>query len=174
MRTAVFVDVSNIYYCINKKFPGRKLDYEKYLDTVTSGHELVRASAYGSQVNEEAHGFITCLKKIGYQPTFKSVGQSTRRINWDAAIAVDIIKLIDRVDRVVIGSASPDILPIVNWLKERGIVVEIVACGVNKELKQAATSWVDLEEDSLEVRNARSTSPDGSVASQEVVGQAAA
>lgn len=173
MRTAVFVDVSNIYYCINKKFPGRKLDYEKYIERV-AGSELVKAYAYGSQVNEEAHGFITCLKKIGYTPVFKSIGQSTRRINWDAAMAVDIFKLVDRVERVVIGTASPDILPIVNWLKDRGIVVEIVACGINKELKAAANSWTDLEEDALEVRNARSTAFNGSTSSQENVGQAAA
>ena len=29
-RIGMFVDISNLYYCVGKKFPGRKLDYRKY------------------------------------------------------------------------------------------------------------------------------------------------
>lgn len=174
MKTAVFVDVSNVYYCINKKFPGRKLDYERYLASVSDGHEILRAYAYGSQINEEAHGFITCLKKIGYQPNFKSLGTSTRRVCWDAAICVDTMKLLDRLERVVIGSASPDIVPLVSWLKDRGVQVEVVACGINKDLKAAASSFVEIDDSWLEVRDEKPKTADGVVGIETAAGQTTA
>ena len=57
-RIGVFVDVSNIYYCIGKKYEYRKLDYRKYLDFITDLGELVKVIAYGSQMSNEAAGFI--------------------------------------------------------------------------------------------------------------------
>lgn len=154
MRIGIFVDTSNLYYCVNKKYPNRKLDYGRYLSVVTEENYdgLVGAFAYGSQLNDEASGFITCLKKLGYQPNFRSTGDLNRRVNWDVQIAIDIARRIDRLDTIILGSANPDLVPMVNWARERGLTVKVVACGINRELKLAASDWTEIDDSYLEVR----------------------
>jgi hypothetical protein len=39
---------------------------------------------------------------------------------------------------------------LVEWLKERSIRCEVIACGISKELKEAADHWEELSEDQLE------------------------
>lgn len=154
MRFGIFVDAGNLYYTIGKRFPGRKLNYVHYLDTVSrdAENEVIKSIVYGTQHNEEAQGFITCLKKIGYTPNFKTLGDNARRVHWECAFAVDIIKLMDRLDVVVLGSSSPDLIPLVNYLKEKGIEVRVVSCGINRDLKAACNSYIEIDESWLEER----------------------
>jgi len=154
IRTAVFCDISNLYYCVHKKWPGRKIDYEKYL--AACGTPLYRATAYGAQMDHQADGFIKCLKAIGFECKFKAPkeyetdGHIRRKADWDSGIIVDMIRLIDKVDRVVLGTADGDLLPGVEYLREHGLEVNIIACGISRDLKDGSNSWQELNESFLE------------------------
>lgn len=147
-RLGVFLDVGNLYYCIGKKYDKRKLDYRKYLAFLKEIGESVRATAYGCQMNNEATGFIHCLKAIGLQTKFKTV--KTHRDDWDVGIAIDMVRMLDRVDTIILGSADSDLAPAVEYAVQAGVEVIVIACGISKDLKDAATDFIEIPESLLE------------------------
>jgi uncharacterized LabA/DUF88 family protein len=157
-RVGVFVDVSNVYYCISKKYPGRKLDYAAYMNYCKDLGEIANASAFGSQLNNEAASFIHCLSKLGYTPKYKTPksymndGKLKRKADHDVAIAIDMINMAPRMDLVVLGTADGDLVPAVQWLKEKGIEVVILACGISRDLKDVVTTWIEIPESMLEAQ----------------------
>ena len=155
-KVAIFVDVSNLYYCISKRWEGRKLDYEKYLEVAQEDCLLTRAIAYGAQVGDEAVHFITALRHFGYEIKYKTPKISKRdngtqimKADWDVGIAMDVIRIIPKVDKVVLGSADSDMEELVRFAKDQGVVVGIHACGISKELKNMANNWHEITEDML-------------------------
>lgn len=150
-RLGVFLDVNNLYYCIGKQYNRRKLDYEKYLNFLRDLGELQTAIAYGTQVNNQARGFIHCLRQTGFQTKFKSIRSTgERQPNWDVGIVIDVVNMADRLDLVVLGSSNRELAPVVAWCMDRGIDVIVVACGIPKELKNKATSFIEIPESLLE------------------------
>ena len=156
---ALFCDVSNLYYCINKKFPNRKLDYEKYLKFNEDENILWRAIAYGLQLNKEANSFINCLKHFGYEPKYKKPRKYTdpeteqiklKRISWNVGIALDVVRYHEKLDIVVLGSSDPELVDLIVWVKDQGIKCKVVSCGISKELKDVADEWIEITEEFLE------------------------
>lgn len=155
-RIGVFVDVSNLYYCIGKKYDNKKLDYRKYLDFIRDLGELTKVIAYGSQLNNEAAGFIHCLQKTGFQTKFKTVKSFSneqelrRKADWDVGIAMDVVNMIDRFDLIILGTADGDLEPCVDWAIRRGVDVIVLACGISRDLKERATQHIEIPESLLE------------------------
>lgn len=149
-QVGIFADVANLFYCINKRFSGRKLDYEKFRNKALDSEQLYRAFAYGTQIDLEAVKFIDCLKHFQYTPKFKKPRQNENRVNWSVGIAVDIFRIIDRIDIVVIGSSDNDLIPLIEWLKERGRSCVILASGISRDLKDIADRWCEIDESLLE------------------------
>lgn len=148
-KVAVFIDVGNLYYCVCKGFNDRKLDYKKYLEYCKNFGEIHQATAYGSQINGAAKSFIACLRSIGYLIRFKDI-EDKRWVNWNAGITIDIISLLDRVDSVIIGSADPDLQPVIEYIKSKGVTVILIAAGVNKDLRKSCNQFIEISEDMLE------------------------
>lgn len=165
MKTAlVSVDITNQYYAAAHNHPGAKIDYEKYLAEATKGYNLYRAFAYGVQMNDEAHGFITALRTIGYEPKYRQAvvlrdRPDIRNTDRNMLLAMDVWRVIDRIDVVVIGSNDPDLAPLVNRIKELGIQVIVFSCGISRELKDAADRFIEIGSTIMERRtNAVATS----------------
>lgn len=158
MKTiALFADVGNLFYCVKKRFSDRKLDYKKYHDIVTGDNVMFSAFAYGVQVRKEAMKFITCLKHLGFNPNYitpKSYERDGKieykKVSRNVDIAMDVARVINKLDVVILGTSDPDILPLVKWVKEKGIACEIFACGIPKELRDNCTKWTEIEESLLE------------------------
>ncbi len=197
-RTALFVDVSNIYYCVGKKY-SRKVDYRRYLDTATDGQPVYRAYAYCAQIGTEANYFFNCLRDFGYELRskkpkqfenpdfnidFEAVEQlidlvghnidelllkkvttaidsakkalrskrDIRKANWDVGIAMDVVRIINRVDKIIIGSADGDFAPLAEWIREQGCKCTVYACNISRELREAATETIEIDETVLENR----------------------
>jgi len=155
-RIGVFCDVSNLYYCIGKKFNKRKLDYRAYLTYCKDLGDVQQAIAYGAQLNNEASAFIHCLRQMGFDPKYKSPkdyhnkDNFKRKADWDVGIAVDIVRMIERLDMIILGTADGDLTPVVEWAKEQGVDVIILACGISRELKDMATRYIEIPESMLE------------------------
>lgn len=155
-RIGIFVDVSNLYYCIGKKFERRKLDYRKYLDFVKDLGEIQQAIAYGAQLRGEANSFLHCLKRIGFTPKYKitKVYHNTEGIrhkaDQDVAMTIDIVNMINSMDLVILGSADGDLAPTVEWVRTRGVDVVILASGISRDLKEVATKFIEIPESLLE------------------------
>lgn len=149
----VFIDVSNLYYCVLNKHEGRKLDYKKLWAYLSELGEIKTAYAYGAQVGKEAVRFIHRLEQIGFSTKYKTpktYPDNKKKANWDVGIAVDIITMMDRLDLIVIGSGDGDMCPIVDYCRTKGRDVLVIGSILSKELKEKATRWVEIPESLLE------------------------
>ncbi len=151
----IFVDISDIYHKVNRKFGG-KVDYFRYMDTVIDEDKVYRAYAYGSQRGKEAVGFITCLRKCGFEPKYKApkivvVGdREIKHCDWGICIAVDIIHLIDKLDTIILGTSNPDFIPLIQLCQDRGKKVIVFACCVPVSLREAANEVIEINQSMLE------------------------
>lgn len=154
MKVGIFVDVGNLYYCVGKAFPGRKLDYQKYLDSVIDrlGSEITTINAYGTQLDREAVTFIAALRHIGYEPKWKRERQDGRRVSWNVGIAVDALR--SDANAIVIGSSDSNIAELVSSLITEGINTIVMASRISRELKETGAMIVEIDESLLEEKNA--------------------
>lgn len=168
-RVSVFIDVGNQFYCINKKWAGRKLNYEKYLEKAKSFGGIGRAFAYGTQVDDTAAKFITALYHLGFEPQYKQVKKNVW-YSWNVGMAMDIVRLVtnDKTDTIIIGNSDRSIAPVISWAKEKGVRVIVMACGINKELKNACDRWIEIDEAMLEEANASNDTPQSEEAPQTI------
>jgi uncharacterized LabA/DUF88 family protein len=156
LSVAVLVDMQNIYYGA-KSILGRKMDFEKLLKVGVRNRRLYRAIVYLVNLDKvDQTKFIYALKKIGYEikvkepKRFYQQDRVEYKANWDMGIAIDAIAMAEnnKVDVVVLMSGDGDFVDLVNFLKAKGIKVEVVSFRsiTAKELIQSANEFVDLEE----------------------------
>src|SRR3989338_3641848 len=101
-RVAVFVDVQNMYHSARNLFDDARVNFDAVLERVVSGRRLVRAVAYvvSSQAPEE-QSFFEALEKQGFELKMKDIQvfhSGAKKADWDVGMAVDAIKLADKVD----------------------------------------------------------------------------
>lgn len=155
MTIGLFVDTSDIYHKIKRKFDG-KLCYEAYFNEVADRGTIQQAFAYVMQTDNEASGFITCLKMSGFDVRFKrprimTIGdREIKRCDWGIKIAVDVVKTIDHLDTVILGISNPDFIPLIHWIKDQGVKAVILASGVPKSLRNVADDVIEIDEELLE------------------------
>jgi uncharacterized LabA/DUF88 family protein len=118
MRLGVFVDIHNQVTAIQEQVKGHRVNYHKYLQLFED--EFVIAIAYVTQASDE---FIHVLKKLGYIPKFN-------QLNKNVEMTIDILNLVTKLDTVVIGSNSPDLIPLIRYLQLQGIKVGVVTPGL--------------------------------------------
>ena len=157
-RIGIFVDLSNLYYCVNKKFKNRKIDYSKYVAFIEDLGEIIKSYAYGAQKDNEAQNFIYQLKQLGFTTKYKTPkefynqGQIRFKANWDVGIVIDLVETLGRFDMVILGSADGDMAPVVEWLKRKGVDVIVLACIISKDLREVASQAIEIPESLLERR----------------------
>jgi len=152
LKVGVFVDISNLYFTVKKKFSGKKLDYLKFLKQCTGGQKLIHAFAYGAQEDDQASTFINCLKNFGYTPKFKKpklVAPNVKKADWDVGITIDVIRFLPRLDVVVIGSSDSDFAPLVIHCQSQGTKVHVWGALISRELKNAADTYHEIGESLL-------------------------
>ena len=163
-QVGIFIDVSNLYNSISKKFTGKKLNYQEYMEFMKDYGEIKMAVAYGAQLHNEARKFIHCLKQIGYTTKWKSpkvfhndhasLTEIRRKADWDVGIAIDIVDAVlnNNIDRVIIGTADSDLAAVVEWCMKRDVDVIIVATGISKDLKKLVgeDNYTEIPESLLE------------------------
>ena len=69
--------------------------------------------------------------------------------NWDIGIAMDVVRHIDRLDIVVIGTADGDFTPCVQWVQEQGCLCVVYGSGIARELADQADLSLEIQEDVL-------------------------
>jgi uncharacterized LabA/DUF88 family protein len=131
-----------------------KVDFLKILGRLNT-RQIVRAIVYHVEVDavKEA-GFIHRVQKMGYEvktKKLKTYSNGKKKADWDVGIAMDAVSLADKVDVVCIVSGDGDYVPLVQYLKSRGVKVEIMAfesC-TSGDLKRVADEFYPIKEDML-------------------------
>ncbi|RUM41840.1 MAG: NYN domain-containing protein [Desulfurobacterium sp.] len=156
LSVAVFVDMQNIYYGAKNTLK-KKVDFQRLLELGVRGRKLYRAIAYLvnlDRVNQDS--FIYVLKNLGYEVKLKepkkfySWDKIEYKADWDMGIAIDAIAMAEngKIDVVVLMSGDGDFVDLINFLKAKGIKVEVISFRAitAKELIQAANEYIDLGE----------------------------
>lgn len=148
-NVAVFVDSGNLFVHLGRVYPGRKLNYQAYLDHARDKDQILSATVYGSQLANEAVKFITCIRHMGFNTKYKRARKGYHASS-NVDIAVDVMKIIDRVDIIVLGTADNDLIPLVDYIKSRGVQCVIMASGIGNMMKEACDQWIEIGPDLLE------------------------
>ncbi|OGY45218.1 MAG: hypothetical protein A2731_01715 [Candidatus Buchananbacteria bacterium RIFCSPHIGHO2_01_FULL_39_8] len=152
-RVGVFVDVANMYHSA-KNLYGARVNFREVLRAATDGRKLIRAIAYviSSEAGDE-RAFFGALDKQGFEVKSKELqvfAGGAKKADWDVGIAIDAIKMADKLDSVVLVSGDGDYQPLVTYLKEnKGCQVEIIAFSktTSSRLIDIADDFTDLSQD---------------------------
>jgi len=152
-RIGVFVDAQNMYHSARNLYKAR-VNFKEVLETAVAGRILIRAITYViSTESGEEKTFFEAMEKLGFEIKEKDLqifAGGAKKADWDVGLAVDTIKLADKLDVVVIVSGDGDYEPLVEYLKiNKGCRVETVAFGesTSNKLIEAADEFTDLSKD---------------------------
>ncbi|MEK7139493.1 MAG: NYN domain-containing protein [Patescibacteria group bacterium] len=151
-RVGVIVDTQNMYHSAKNLYHAN-VNFQEILKTAIAGRKLVRAIAYvieSKSVEEES--FFGALDKQGFEVKSKELQvffSGVKKADWDVGMAVDAIKLADKLDSIVLVCGDGDFVPMVTYLQEsKGCMVEVIAFGktTSSKLIEVADDFTDLGE----------------------------
>ncbi len=149
-RVAVLIDVQNMYHSAKALYK-KRVDFKEVLRVAVASRQLIRAIGYVIRTESgEEKNFFDALSKIGIELKIKDLQVyhgGMKKADWDVGLAVDAVRLADSlVDVVVIVSGDGDFIPLVEYMKGKGRLVEVIAFGksTSGKLKEVADDFVDL------------------------------
>jgi uncharacterized protein (TIGR00288 family) len=151
-RVGVLIDVSNMYHSAKNLYK-RRVNFKEILKEAVAGRKLIRATAYVIRAeNEEENNFFEALSQQGFQVIIKDLQVFTggaKKGDWDVGIAVDAIKLAEKLDVLVLVTGDGDYLPLVTYLQNtQGCLVEILGFRqtTSSRLIEEADDFVNLSD----------------------------
>lgn len=152
-RVGIFVDVQNLYYSARNIYNAR-VNFSALMKEAVGKRKLIRAIAYviRAQMPEE-QTFFDALTKAGYEVKAKDLQVffgGIKKGDWDVGITMDIIKQMNKLDSIVLASGDGDYVPLVEYLKNFGVRVELMAFGksASSKLVDAVDDFIDMDESS--------------------------
>lgn len=152
-RVGVFVDVQNLYYSARHLY-NTHVNFGSVLKEAVGQRQLVRAFAYVVRASmPEEQSFFDALTKVGYEVKMKDIqvfAGGAKKADWDIGMAMDAIRLSERLDVVVLVTGDGDFEPLVRYLKEtKGCRVEVIAFGrsTSGKLIGEVDGFLDLDKD---------------------------
>lgn len=152
-RVAVFVDVQNMYHSAKNLYHAN-VNFAEILKSATAGREMIRAIAYTTRSeNLSENAFFEALDKQGFEVKMKDLQiffDGSKKGDWDVGIAVDTIKLADKIDNVILVTGDGDYYPLIKYLQEnKGCQVELVSFGetTSAKLLEIVDDHIDLSSD---------------------------
>lgn len=148
-RIAVFIDVQNLYHSAKNIYQSR-VNFKEILKTAVAGRSLVRAFAYVVKTKTgEEKMFFEALIKLGIETRVKDLQEfygGQKKADWDVGLVVDAVRIAPSLDGLVLVSGDGDFAPLVEYLKNQGKRVEVMAFGKSAShfLKDEADEFIDL------------------------------
>ncbi len=151
-RVSLFVDVQNMWYAARQQHGiSARLDFEKLIQSALGDRRLIRAYAYLIQTPEvDQSGFVTMLEQFSYEVKRKDLrrrSDGSAKGDWDMEMAIDMIRMADKVDVVILASGDGDFVSLVQLLKELGPRVEVFSFPHNtaRDLMEAADRYQPID-----------------------------
>jgi uncharacterized LabA/DUF88 family protein len=150
-RVAVLIDVQNLYHSAKNLYKAR-VDFRAVLKTAVSQRNLVRAFAYVVRTKTgEEKAFFEALIKLGIETRVRELQEfygGLKKADWDVGITIDAVRIAPSVDTIILASGDGDFVQLVEYLKNQGKRVEVMAFGrsASSRLREITDEFVDLEE----------------------------
>ncbi len=151
-RVGVFIDTQNLYHSAKNLYKAR-VNFAKVLEEAVGGRTLVRAIAYviSTEAGDEKN-FFEALTKIGIETKVKDLqvfSDGAKKADWDVGIAIDAVKLSDKLDTIILATGDGDFVPLIEYLDMNGVQTEVISFGKSSsgKLKEAAHAFTDMCDD---------------------------
>jgi len=133
-KVALFIDGANLA-ALAYDYLNTKLDFAKLLDYFGQNCYILRALYYAATYHgdDEAKSnisFLSWLGRNGYQVVTKPIREypdGQHKGNLDIEIAIDMLELANKVDRIVLFSGDGDFAPLLKKVGSQGIVTQVVS-----------------------------------------------
>lgn len=151
-RVGVFIDVQNMYYSA-RNLHDAKVNFGAVVEAAVSGRHLIRAIGYVVKTKTgEEKPFFDALLSAGIETKEKILMEyfgGAKKADWDVGIAVDAIRIGTLLDVVVLVSGDGDFHPLVEYLKNQGRQVEVMAFRgtASSKLVEITDNFTDLSQD---------------------------
>ncbi|NQZ33256.1 MAG: NYN domain-containing protein [Oceanospirillaceae bacterium] len=128
-KTAIFVDVQNIYYT-TKAIYNRSFDYRKFWRDCSKNHDIVNATAYAIDSNDTGQQkFQAALRHIGFNVKLKPYIQradGSAKGDWDVGITIDIMEQAPVVDKIILLSGDGDFSILLEHVaKHKNVITQV-------------------------------------------------
>jgi uncharacterized LabA/DUF88 family protein len=131
-----------------------KVNFKKVLEMAVGERQLVRAFIYVVKTETgEEKAFFEALEKGGYELKEKDLQifpGGMKKGDWDVGMAVDAIRLANKIDVAVLATGDGDFIPLIEYLRiAQGIRVEVISFGrsTSAKIKDEVDLFTDLEDD---------------------------
>lgn len=158
-RIALFIDGANLY--ATAKSLGFDVDYKRLLSYFRERSRLLRAIYYTALMDDAEYSpirpLIDWLDYNGYTVVTKpakeftdSLGRRKVKGNMDLELAVDVMRLCDSLDHIVLFSGDGDFRCLVEAVQGKGRRVSVVSTLMTRppmvadDLRRQADQFVDL------------------------------
>ncbi len=149
-RVAVLFDIQNLYHSA-KNIYGARVNFGAILKSAVSDRNLIRAFGYVVKTKTgEEKAFFEALSKLGIETRVRELQEffgGVKKADWDVGITVDAIRISPSVDTIVLTSGDGDFIQLVEYLKNQGKRVEVIAFGRSSSarLKEVVDEFIDLD-----------------------------
>ncbi len=151
-RVAVYIDVQNMYYSACNLF-GSKVNFGNIVLKSVGDQKLIRAVAYTiSTKGGDETPFFEALHKFGIEINTKELleyDSGHKKGDWDVGITIDVVRILDTVDAVILVSGDGDYVPLAEYVKNRGRTFHVVSFreSTSSKLVEVADVYTNLSDD---------------------------
>jgi len=148
-RVGVFIDTQNMYYSARHLFK-RKVDFKNIVEDAAANRKLIRAMAYVIKTKTaEEQPFFDALEKAGIELREKDLieyASGHKKGDWDVGLTIDVVRMLDMLDVIVLISGDGDYIPLINFAQSRGRIVELMSFGetTSSNLLEEVDDHIDL------------------------------
>lgn len=148
-RVSIFIDAQNLYHSAKNLYRAR-VNFKEILKVAVSQRKLIRAFGYVVRTKTgEEKPFFEALTKLGIETRIRDLQEffgGAKKADWDVGIVIDAIRTSPSVDVIVLVSGDGDFIALVEYLKNQGKRVEVIAFGrsASGQLKEVADEFIDL------------------------------
>jgi len=148
-RVGALIDVQNLYHSAKNLYNAR-VNFREILKTAVSERNLIRAFGYVvSTKTGEEKPFFEALTNLGIETRVRELQEfygGAKKADWDVGIVIDAVRIAPSVDTLVLVSGDGDFISLVEYLKNQGKRVEVIAFGksASGRLKEIADEFIDL------------------------------
>lgn len=119
-----------MYYSARNIF-NRKVNFSNIVEKTVGEADLIRAIAYtiSTKTGDES-AFFEALRKKGIEVASKELleyNSGVKKGDWDVGITIDIVRMLDMLDVVVLVSGDGDYVPLANYVKSRGRIMHVAS-----------------------------------------------
>ncbi len=148
-RVEILIDVQNLYYSARNLY-GARVNFREILKEGIAGRKFIRAFAYVVRTKTgEEKPFFEALTKLGFETRVRDLQEfygGQKKADWDVGIVIDAVRTSSNLDVVVLCSGDGDFIPLLDYLRNQGKRVEVMAFGktTSSKLKESADEFTDL------------------------------